>query len=293
MNLTPNATEPKSATVDVPGLIAQIRGTDVAIVGQPSNLFTGPATLTVVANNGTEASTPLNISVKAGATYEELMAELGAVGYWPMDEESGTTIRNAMGTGGNGVLTPGPGLAYRAPAIRKGSVGSLGVGAVTVQNHNQINVVDNALLNRVFGQGKSGSIVMWIRNQAGNQAAPMMAPNASWGQMRVSVAGTTVQWPSGSNAFNISIAGSGYYVIVRDVVAQEYRYWSHNQHPTDPLVTKPSPFYDPAITQDAPLMFNVSERFQSRSIIGAISDFAIFDKALSNAEVTRIIGFKL
>lgn len=155
INLTPNATSPKSAAVDVPGLLAQVRGMDVAVQGQATNPFAGPATLTVIAHNGTEASTPLNLVVKAAPTYEELMEELGAVAYWPMDEESGTTIRNAMGGGGDGVLTPGPGLTYRASAIRKGSVGSLGVGAVTVQNHNQINVVDNTLLNKVFGQGRA------------------------------------------------------------------------------------------------------------------------------------------
>lgn len=136
--------------------------------------------------------------------------------------------------------------------------------------------------------------MIWIKNQAGNQAAPMVAPNASWGQMRVRVSGTVVQWPSGSNVFNISISGTGYYVIVRDFAAKEYRYYSHNQpDPKVPLVTRPTTFYDPEVTQDAPLMLNVSERLQSRSIIGSMSDFAIFDKALTNAQVQRILGYAL
>jgi len=77
-----------SSALSVPGLVA------------------GTYTYTVVVSNayGTATSQPINLTVTAPTPYEQVVQELNPLGYWPLNEQSGTTAYDVIG-GDNGTYT--------------------------------------------------------------------------------------------------------------------------------------------------------------------------------------------
>lgn len=292
INLTPHAHEPKIASIDVAGLTAQVHGLNVALTGVREQEFTGTSSLRVVANNGTETSVDLGITFKeVPDLYPELMQELGAAGYWPLDEESGLVGRN-LGTAGSGANAAFSnfGVSYRRPRLRLGGKGSImfsTVNAVQAQG----TITNLAVLNQVFRQGGGGSVVLWYRNvpRTGVAAANIMPFYCA---SRVSAGPTSATWPNGRNEVAIPAGSEGFktqvpqmLVLVFDPVAQRVR-----MHMNGVRTTSAGSWFDSSVASGAqPFSFP----FGTYSAFVEMSDLALFPRVLTTSEVARIYEYHL
>lgn len=115
-----------------------------------------------------KGSVDLAATVYGKAGFAELLLGMGPLGYWKLDEASGTSAADSAGYKA-GVYQGTPTLA--APAIRKGASASMGVGLAGDGDVSQLFLAHDSRLGALIAAGKSMTVGVWFKF-AGYQGWP-------------------------------------------------------------------------------------------------------------------------
>jgi uncharacterized protein YjdB len=142
-----------------------VAGSSTLTVPNLQSINSGSYTCLISNQYGVVTSTPLNLTVTAPSTYQQAMLSLGPVGYWPLNEATGTNAYDLIG-GHNGTYAgtyvlgqPGPGNGFfdgSDSALFDGTSGHVDIGGAPFNITNAVTVV--AWVNLLSGPTFDGLV---------------------------------------------------------------------------------------------------------------------------------------
>lgn len=195
------------------GLALSIVGDKLRLSGTPTTVATSSFTVAVDSSDGQTATSAQSVAV-AGASYDDVVLSDAPIGYWKLDEASGTVATDSSGNGRHGSYSP-DGITQRAAAIRSGALGALDItalaGGVSIPHDPAFSInaapktqfaVELCLKpGAVFGNGQGSVFGKWISPGGGsiewyvsmtNPSAPVLRSRSASADLQKTISTSAV-----------------------------------------------------------------------------------------------------
>lgn len=276
------------------GLEPAINGRVLTIEGTSDDVGVWESVVRVTASNGVFVDVPVTVEI-AGQTFYEYALSLSPLAYWPLDEATLGPVLDHSGNGLHGTLTDTPRVTLRGVPLRRGHAGAMGF-CVDSLGTARVTAPSDARIQSLMDAGKSGTIAFWAKRTAWSTYNFVVAlwDNPFSGSARYRVYGGGFTFETPQNANRVASVGADVLDEVFFVVARK----NAGESKCDLFVNGTwysfsKGWTDPARSGTNALQFPATGGWNYYGMRGYLSDMALFDRALTNAEVEKLYALGL
>lgn len=236
-----------------------------------------------------DASTPCVCDVVSdGSSYSSKVVQFGPLGYWPLNETSGTVANDISGNARHGSLVSSPILA--AAPVRVGTPVSMGFNISGTGSQKVL--VPTTGVGSIFARldqpGSSFTIALWFRRTASSTYNFLVASWSSHyaGEANFRLAGTYFNAPENANVIGFGLwpTTASFLVVRKDAQRRRYQYSING----GAWLTSATFTGTNGRNGLQGLEFPAAALYTYYGACGYMSDMSIFGRALSDQEVLSL-----
>lgn len=226
----------------------------------------------------------------SSATFDTFMADLGPLAWWKLDDEASGPVQDHSVNGLHGSLTDPERVTFRGPPLRKGHPGAMGF-CVASAGIARVDAPSNTAISGLMQPGNSATISMYVHRTAFTTFNFTLAffTNAGYGNAKYRIYSRDFIFEARDNANQVASTGMNllnetYFVVARkDVNNSKYDLFVNGV-----WFASAMPFTQPSLAGGGPLQFPGSAFWNYYGMRGYMSDVALFDRALTDAEIGQL-----